>query len=168
MIEISTRSAIELMERGLKTAKDMLANVEAGQPGVDSASRLNDEDARLALSERISWLEKALSGDVTGLVCESIEEAKSVHLPVGVPCTPAEYGILVSGIAVERRKADYSRKAVERGRATPDSVIGAYASHTAPRRIAALKAQLAIYFPVEGYRHPDGSTVVSIARGGDE
>lgn len=154
----------DLMERGLQTAKDMLADIEAGQPGVDPVFKLHN--AEPYLMECISWLERELgarqAGDDSGpnVICESYEEAKASTPPRRVPCSPVEYGILISSVTAEERKIAFSK---ERGR--PGTVIGDYAK-VGVACIASLKKELAIYFPVEGYCRPGSSTVMSVGRGG--
>lgn len=163
---ICSASEYELMGRGLKTAKDMLADVKAGQPGTDPVLLLHN--AEPFLEECIGWLARELDvcqvGDCAGfsVISESIEEAEASPKQIRVPCTPVEYGILIRGISSEEKKIAYSEK---NGR--PGTVIGDYAE-TGMKRIAYLKKELAVFFPVDGYCHPDGSTVVSLARGGDE
>lgn len=163
---ICSASEYELMERGLKTAKDMLADVKAGQLGTDPALLLHN--AEPFLEECIGWLGRKLDtcqvGDCAGfsVISESIEEAEASPKLIRVPCTPAEYGILIRGISSEEKKIAFSEK---NGR--PGTVVGDYAD-TGMMRIAWLKQQLTIFFPVDGYCHPDGSTVVSLARGGDD
>lgn len=153
-----------LMHLGLDTARKMLDDIRCGQPGVDPALKLVGGEP--FLEAQIAWLKDALNtyhtidGDGPVALCESIDEALAQPAPPKVPCTPAEYGILIQRVSSEKRKLAHTQEA------KPGSAIHEYAQHI-PDHIAYTERILAIYFPVEGYRHPDGLTVCSVGRGGE-
>lgn len=143
----------ELVQRGLDTVQTMLA--EGQDERLDSSSPPYSCEAKSYLLAHLSWLENAVA--VYYPVDESCP-AKVLDETAKVPCTPAEYMSLVRGLSVERRKLDYSLKARH------GSAIYEYAIH-ARFRIAWLEKALSLYFPVCGYVHPEGGTIISVERG---
>lgn len=146
----------ELIGRGLDTVRTMLA--EGQDERLDSSSPPYSCQAKSYLLAHLSWLENAVATHYP--VDESCPAtiSKVLDETAKVPCTPAEYMSLISGLSVERRKLDHSLKARH------GSAIYEYAIH-ARFRIAWLEKALSLYFPVRGYVHPEGSTVISIERG---